>query len=164
MTVKATRRTPEENPQEDIQVFFPTWLHRLLPGADVLFVSTPLTPETEGMIGSYELSLLPDRATVVNIARGPVVDERALYDEVRTGRLQAGLDVWYNYPRSPEARRCTPPSNYPFHTLDNVVMSPHMAEHSLDTEIRHAEELSGMLNAAAGGLPIPNPVDPHRGY
>ena len=164
MRVRATRRTPKEERDGAVEIYFTTWLHRLLPEADVLLIATPLTPETKNMIGAYELSLLPDRATVVNIARGHIIEERALWEELRSERIQAGLDVWYNYPRTPEARPYTLPSNFPMHTLDNVVMSPHMAEHSVDTEIRHAEELANMLNAAASGNPLSNSVDPVRGY
>ena len=136
----------------------------LLPRADVLFISSPLTPETADLIGSSELALLPDRATIVNIARGPIINESALFEELRSGRIQAGLDVWYNYPDSTEARSHTPPSRYPFHELDTVVMSPHMAEHALETESQQIAELAEMLNAAARGDALPNPVEPERGY
>jgi phosphoglycerate dehydrogenase-like enzyme len=69
-------------------------LHRLLPQSDVLLVCLPHTEETTGLIGARELALLPAQAVLVNIGRGPIVDEAALYYALREGRLYAaGLDV-----------------------------------------------------------------------
>ncbi len=164
MTVLGTRRNPAECDKPDAEIFYPTWLHRLLPRANVLFVAVPLTPETKDLLGEYELSLLPDHAIVINIARGPIINEHALYNELKSGRISAGLDVWYNYPRTIEARHDTLPSNYPFHKLDNVVMTPHMAEHGLETENHQVRELARMLNLAASGAELPNRVTPDRGY
>ncbi len=80
----------------------------------------------DGLLGAAELALLPDGAVLVNIGRGPIVDERALYEGLRDGRPHAaGLDVWYSYPPDEAARANWPPSAYPFHELDNVVLSPH---------------------------------------
>ena len=67
-------------------------------------------------------------------------------------------------PDSEGARANTPPSEFPFHELDNVVMSPHRAGSSEDIEILRADALAELLNAAARGEPIPNRVDLQRGY
>jgi phosphoglycerate dehydrogenase-like enzyme len=139
-------------------------LPSLLPGADVLFLSLPLTDETKGMVGAEELSLLPDGAIVVNISRGRIVDEEALYQHLESGRIRAGLDVWYNYPDTKESRSSTSPSKYPFHELPNVVMTPHLAGHSDRTEVLRAKELARLLNLASEGEPLPNRVDLKRGY
>jgi phosphoglycerate dehydrogenase-like enzyme len=140
-------------------------LHRLLPGADVLLICLPDTPETRGLIGERELGLLPARAVLVNVGRGPIVDEAALYHALRNGSLYAaGLDVWYRYPSDPESRSHTRPSAYPFHNLDNVVMSPHRAGRATEAQALRVDELAIMLNMAGRGEEMPNKVDLEAGY
>jgi phosphoglycerate dehydrogenase-like enzyme len=164
MQVRALRRTGSHGAQDGVEVYPPTELHRLLPGAHVLFVALPLTPETDGMIGAEELDLLPAEAILVNVARGAIVDEVALYHALVSGRISAGLDVWYRYPDSAESRSHTLPSGFPFAGLDNVVMTPHLAEHTSETEPYRARALARLLNAAAVGESLPNRVDLTRGY
>jgi phosphoglycerate dehydrogenase-like enzyme len=147
-----------------IKVHSTSGLGDLLPLADVLFLALPLTDTTRGLVGDRELSLMPDGSIVVNVSRGRIMEEEALYRHLKAGRLRAGLDVWYNYPESPGSRTCTPPSQLPFHELPNVVMTPHLAGHSDCTEALRARELARLLNLAAKGSPVPNPVDLSRGY
>ena len=132
MQVTATRRNVAASlPDAPGEVHTPEAMHRLLPQANVLFICLPHTPETRGLIGEAELTLLPAGAILVNVGRGAIVDEAALYHALRDGTLHAaGLDVWYNYPADEASRSHTPPSAYPFHELDNVVMSPHRAGHA----------------------------------
>jgi len=168
MRVSAVRRRPTETeagcPDE---VHGLGSLHTLLPGADALIVTLPLTRATEGLIGERELDLLPGHAVLVNVGRGPIVDEGALYRALRDGSIRAaGLDVWYRYPSDEEGRTDTPPSEHPFAELDNVVMSPHRAGDpgTGETERARMEALAGSLNAAAAGEPVPHPVDLEEGY
>lgn len=166
MTVIATRRNVATLlPHSPDDVYPSEALHRLLPRADVLLICLPHTPETTALIGERELALLPSGAILVNIGRGPIVDEAALYCALRDGTLHAaGLDVWYHYPADEAARSHTPPSVYPFHELDNVVMSPHRAGGSDETEMRRMTHLAALLNAAARGEAMPNRVDLEAGY
>jgi phosphoglycerate dehydrogenase-like enzyme len=128
-------------------------------------ICLPHTQETNGLIGQTELDLLPADAVLVNIGRGAVVDEGALFAALRDGRIHgAGLDVWYNYPADKASRSNTPPANYPFHELDNVVMSPHRGGDSTDTNRLRVMELANLLNAAAEGKIMPNLVDLSAGY
>jgi phosphoglycerate dehydrogenase-like enzyme len=142
-----------------------TELHDLLPRADAVLICLPHTPETTGLIGARELALLPPQAVLVNVGRGPIVDEQALYQALRDGGLYAaGLDVGYHYPADAEARAHTAPSTYAFHELPNVVMSPHRAGGSTATEALRVRHLARLLNAAARGEPMPNRVDLDAGY
>jgi phosphoglycerate dehydrogenase-like enzyme len=164
MRVLATRRQPDAAFDGVAHLYPAEALPELLPQSHALMVCLPLTPATEGMIDAAALALLPDRALVVNIGRGPVIDEAALYAELRHGRLLAGLDVWYNYPPDEAARANAMPANFPFHELDNVVMSPHRAGGSDQTEKLRMSGLADLLNAAAHGRPIPNRINLEVGY
>ncbi|MEM7116589.1 MAG: 2-hydroxyacid dehydrogenase [Chloroflexota bacterium] len=166
MKVVAIRRNVSTSSQNTWgQIHPPSALNRLLPQANALLICLPHTPETDGLIGEKELALLPSGAVLVNIGRGPIVDEAALYAALRDGALHAaGLDVWYNYPANEAARSHTPPSTFPFHQLDNVVMSPHRAGHSRETQERRMMHLATLLNTAAMGKPMPNQVDVQVGY
>lgn len=76
----------------------------------------PLTDETHGLIGAKERALLPRSAVLVKVARGPPVEEAALYAALKAGALLgAGLDVLYNYPKGESEYANTPPSAFPFH-------------------------------------------------
>jgi phosphoglycerate dehydrogenase-like enzyme len=137
----------------------------LLPHAQALIICLPHTSQTKALIGAEELSRMPPDAILVNVARGPIVDQAALYHALRHGTIYAaGLDVWYTYPADEADRANTLPSDYPFHELDNVVMSPHRAGGSTQSETLRAEHLARMLNTAASGQPLPNRVDLAAGY
>ncbi len=166
MSVLALKRSATAARREGtIEVHSASSLRALLPRSDVLVICLPLTPETTGLIAAEELDLLPPRAILVNVGRGPIVDEEALYAALATGRLHAaGLDVWYQYPEDEAARSSTLPSRLPFHELDSVVLSPHRAGDNMETEARRTEALAALLNAAARGRPLPNRVDLAAGY
>ncbi|MEO8576408.1 MAG: phosphoglycerate dehydrogenase [Gemmatimonadales bacterium] len=93
-------------------------LEDLLAASDVVTVHTPLNPETTGMIGEAELSLLPDGAIVANLARGGIVGEAALSEGLKNGRLGGAiLDVYTHEPLDPAS---------PLRSLPNVVLTPHL--------------------------------------
>jgi phosphoglycerate dehydrogenase-like enzyme len=103
---------------------------------------------------------------LVNVGRGPVVDEAALYHALKERRLgAAGLDVWYAYPEDDQTA-ITPPSAYPFGELDNVVLSPHRGGLAFEPDARRARlaAVAAVVNALARGEPPPNRVDLERGY
>jgi phosphoglycerate dehydrogenase-like enzyme len=167
MRVLATRRRPHEpNPVNyPVEIHAAEELASLLPQADVLLISLPDTPETEGLIGAVELQALPQSAVLVNVGRGSIIDQAALYQALSDGRLlAAGLDVWYHYPQSEAEWTHTPPADFPFHKLDNVVLSPHRAGQSSETETLRMVALAELLNAAAEGKSLPNPVNLQAGY
>jgi glyoxylate reductase len=110
-------------------------LERLLAEADVVTVHTPLTEETRHLIGRRELSLMRPVAVLVNVARGPIVDEEALVEALEAGEIAgAALDV---YEREPDV-------NPRLLELENVVLTPH-----LGSSTHAAREAMGMLCADA---------------
>ena len=115
----------------------PAALDEVLGRADYLAITLALTPDTRGLIGAPQLARLRPTAVLVNVARGEVVDEDALYDALNR-RVIAGaaLDVWYRYPAG-EAP--THPGHRPFHELPNVLMTPHVSGWT-----------EGMMDARAG--------------
>jgi len=100
-------------------------LHEVLAEADFVVISVPLTAETAGLIGETELSRMKPGAFLINVARGEVVEEGALYAALRDRTIAgAAIDVWYRYP---DGRQTILPSPFPFHELPNVIMTPHIA-------------------------------------
>lgn len=168
MNVHAVRRHIDSSQTaEPIKIHTLNELSSLLPLADVLCIALPLTSETEGLMGTKEINALPSPCVLVNIARGAIIEEEPLYLALKSGRITAaGLDVWYSYPRTPEAQANTSPSKFPFHELDNVVMSPHRggAFRLQELEHRRMTDLADTLNALARNDPVPHRVDLHAGY
>jgi phosphoglycerate dehydrogenase-like enzyme len=93
--------------------------------ADYLVLACPLNESTRRLVGARELSRLRDGSFLVNVARAEIVDEAALFHALQSRPLGAALDVWWDYPSDlGEVRHG---SRYPFHTLPNVVLTPHLA-------------------------------------
>lgn len=172
MKVVALRRNPAGNDGE-VTVAGIDQLGNWLPAVDVIVLALPATPETMGLLGPAEFAQMKDGAILINIARAGLVDEESLYDALRSGKLRgAGLDVWYRYPESDAAQgymgyvdisdsaRNTPPANFPFGELPNVVMSPHRGGTSADVEEARVRALADMLMSD----PMPNRVDLRAGY
>ena len=133
-------------------------LNRLLAAADFVVPAVPLDPSTTGLIGRAELAAMKPTAYLVNIARGEVADEAALYEALREGRIAgAAIDVWYRYPAAKEPCR---PSAFPFHELPNVIMTPHIAGWT-DGTFRHRwAAIAENLRRLGTGEPFVNVVWP----
>ncbi len=163
--VTGIRRHGKGKQEHGVEVHSPAMLDPLLSMAEILVLSLPLTDDTYGLIGKSQLQSLPENAILVNISRGPIVDQEALFEILKEGRIAgAGLDVWYHYPSSPEERAHTPPADFPFHTLENVVLSPHRGGLGSSTENLRMAALAASLNAGARGEVIPNRVNLQLGY
>lgn len=162
MRVVGIRTKP--GPAEDgVEVRGIAELDSLLPSAEALIVCAPQTAATCGLIDARRLALLPADAMVVNVGRGPIVDEDALFDALACGRLfGAGIDVWYRYPA--DGSDTAMPANRPFHELPNVVMSPHHGGNVVGIERDRMRHLARLLETLARGDEPAESVDPHRGY
>ena len=128
-------------------------------GVDVLVNTLPLAPNTEGLIGAEALAALPDGATVMNVGRGPVIDEAALFAALKGGRISGILDTWYVYPSA--AAPGPAPSRLPFDALPNVVLTPHMSGWTHGTIARRQRAMATNVDALDRGAPLINII--HEG-
>jgi phosphoglycerate dehydrogenase-like enzyme len=130
---------------------WPDWcrgrnLADLLREADFVVLAAPLGPDTRHLIGAGQLALMKPTAFLINIARGPLLDEAALFDALQAGRIAgAGLDVWEREPVDP---------GHPLLTLENVIGTPHRlgaTDESLRALCAHLQE--NLLRALDGRRP-----------
>lgn len=132
-------------------------LDQLLDESDVVVVSAPLTAQTTGMIGAAQLHTLGREGVLINVGRGPLIDEAALYAALRDGVIRAAaLDVWYRYPASRGA--ATAPSEFPFADLPNVLMTPHSSGITSTTFTGRADDIAANIGRLARGESLDNTV------
>lgn len=167
MRVWGIRRNPHKRAELDYpaEVFGLDALEDLLPHTHVLVVALPGTHETEGLVGEAQIRRMPPGSILVNVGRGAIVEQSALYHALKDGHLRAaGIDVWYNYPMHKKDRRNTPPADFPFGELDNIVMSPHRASFTTDSETVRMQHLAPLLNAIAAGTADAQRMNLDLGY
>lgn len=155
--VALRRRVPaaEADPLVD-ELLPPERKQDLMARSDYLLVATPLTGATRGIVGEAELSAMKTTAVLINVGRGPCVDEQALVSALEAGRIRgAALDVFAQEPLPP---------GHPFYRLDNVLLSPHCADH-VPGWIDDAMALfMDNLERFRDGRPLRNVVDKRAGY
>lgn len=129
----------------------------VLPQAEIVFLATPLTPATHGLLSRERIAMLPKGAGLVNIGRGGLVDQEAVMDALDSGQLGgAVLDVFDPEPLPPGHR---------FWTTKNVVITPHNSADDPNTyNNRSLDILFENLRAHRDGAPLPNRFDIARGY
>jgi phosphoglycerate dehydrogenase-like enzyme len=131
-------------------------LSRHLPDADFVVVAIPAAAGTVDLFGAKEFALMKPGAFIINVGRGPVLNEDALYDALKTRRIAgAGLDVWYQYPAPGQNRA---PARRPFHELDNVIMTPHKP--TIETMAYRWREIVANLGRFSRGEPLRSVVHP----
>jgi len=129
--------------------------------ADFFVVSVPSNAETAGIVNAASFAAMRESAVIMNVGRGPTIDERSLYEALESRRIAgAVIDTWYSYP-SP-AQPSVLPSKFPFHELLNVVMTPHMSGWTTGTIHRRRETIADNIIRRAAGRPCVNVVRPAR--
>jgi phosphoglycerate dehydrogenase-like enzyme len=133
-------------------------LERMAADADFLVIAIPHTPATTSVIDERVLGALPPTAYLVNVGRGPVVDQWALYGALAHGRLAgAAIDVWYHYPTGSETVH---PSDAPFQALPNVILTPHTAGYTEGTMRHRYAAIAENIRRLVAGEPLENVVWP----
>jgi phosphoglycerate dehydrogenase-like enzyme len=155
MTVIGCRRRPE--PDEIADEVVPNGrMREMIARCHYVVVAAPLTPDTRGMVGEAEIASMRSDAVLINVGRGPVVDEAALVDALRQRRIRgAALDVFNEEPL---------PGDHPFWDLENVLLSPHCADHVegwLESAVSFFIENYGRF---ISGQPLLNIVNKRAGY
>jgi phosphoglycerate dehydrogenase-like enzyme len=124
--------------------------------AHYIAASAPLTPETRGMIGAREFEAMRSDAVVINLGRGPVIDEASLVRALTANRIRgAALDVFDQEPL---------PEGHPFYTLSNVLLSPHCADHTVDWTEQAMRFFLAQFERYVSGQPLQNVVKKELGY
>jgi phosphoglycerate dehydrogenase-like enzyme len=125
--------------------------------AEFIVSSLPLAPETAGLVDAAAFAAMRPDAVLLNVGRGGVVDEAALYDALATQRIAGAIiDTWYQYPDASGAPRL--PSRLPFHELKNIVMTPHMSGWTAGTIRRRQQAMADNINRLARGEALVNVV------
>jgi phosphoglycerate dehydrogenase-like enzyme len=138
------------------QIYSPDRRIEMLSRCDYVVATAPLTSETRGMIGGPEFAVLKPSAVIINVGRGPVIDEEALMRALSEGRIKgAALDVFNREPL---------PKDHPFYRLENVLLSPHCADHTHDWLDKAMQLFIEQFQRFDKGQPLMNVVDKKLGY
>jgi phosphoglycerate dehydrogenase-like enzyme len=158
MKIAALRRRPELF-QDDAKVdqnFAPAQINDLMAASDYVLLAAPLTAETREMIGAPQIAAMKPTGVLINVGRGAVVDEPALVQALETGKIRgAALDVFAVEPL---------PKDHPFYRLENVLLSPHTADHVQDFIHLAVECFLDNLRRFQANQPLLNLVDKRAGY
>ncbi len=139
------------------KIYSPDQLHEMLPECDFVAITAPLTPQTRKMIGAKEIALMKSTAVLINVGRGPIVDQAALVQALQNKKIRgAALDVFEVEPLCPSVIRCG--------QLDNVYVSPHNADRTYTKRDSATEFFIENFNRFRDGQPLLNIVDKHAGY
>jgi len=131
-------------------------LETLLAESDFVVIACPLTDKTRGMIGGAELAKMRPTASLINIARGEIVEEAALFEALRDRKIRsAAIDVWYQYPKDGAERQ---PSRFPFGELDNVILTPHSSAWTDRVVSLRFRDIAANIDRLAAGEPLVNVV------
>ena len=156
MRVWGVRRSPEQAEEGIERMVGPAGFHDLLPEADFVVLTIPATEETQGMVGREALERMKPSAYLVNIGRGKTVDEAALVEALRSGKIAgAGLDVFETEPLPPDS---------PLWEMPNVILTPHIAGEAQHYNERTMDIFLDNLQRYTRHLPLNNVVDKKLGY
>jgi phosphoglycerate dehydrogenase-like enzyme len=155
--ILAANRSPRAAESGVERIYPLAELDRMLPECDTVAICTALGPETTNLIDAHCLALMKPRAFLINIARGQVIDEDALYAALRDGRLGgAAIDVWWQYPNAADPARRG--SRHPFHQLPSVIVTPHNSGWTGGMVRRRWDEIADNIGRFARGDSLINLV------
>ncbi len=130
-------------------------LDQHLPAADFVVIAIPSATETDGLIGAAQFQAMKSTAIIVNVGRGPVIDEQSLYEALKSKEIAgAGIDVWWQYYTPDEPIKH--PSKYPLHELDNIIMTPHKPTY--ETMAFRWKFIAQNINRLVNNAPLENIV------
>jgi phosphoglycerate dehydrogenase-like enzyme len=156
MKVLAVRENAGKGPDGADEVFSPGELDHVLPRADYVLLCTPVTPATAAIINAARLKLMKPDAYLINVGRGPLVDEAALLQALKDRQIAgAALDVFNEEPL---------PADSPFWSLDNLLITPHTAAVTERLWERHYSLIAENMRRFLAGEALLNQVDKTRGY
>jgi phosphoglycerate dehydrogenase-like enzyme len=158
MKVLANRRRPELSADDKRvdKVYGNDGLKEMMSLSDFVVVCSPITPETLGLIGAAEIAAMKPTGVIMNVGRGAVIDEPALLTALREGKIKgAALDVFATEPL---------PEGHEFFKLDNVLLSPHSADHVPGWTDQSMRLFIRNFKRYANDEPLENLVDKHAGY
>jgi phosphoglycerate dehydrogenase-like enzyme len=138
------------------RIYFPEQRAEMIALCDYVVVAAPLTPETRSLIGEAEFAAMRPGAVIINVGRGPVIDEPAMIKALAEGRIKgAGLDVFTHEPL---------PDGHPFYRMENVLLSPHCADHTMDWLEQAMQFFLENFERYTKGEPLRNVVNKKLGY
>jgi phosphoglycerate dehydrogenase-like enzyme len=159
MNVLAVKRHVPVNDQPDPlvdQIYTPNRRIEMLSRCDYVVVAAPLNAETRGLIGEAEFAAMKKTAVAINVGRGPVIDETAMIKALTEHTIKgAALDVFDEEPL---------PKGHAFYNLDNVLLSPHCADHTPDWLDNAMRFFVAQFERFRRGEPLLNVVDKQQGY
>ena len=157
MRVIACSRTEKPNDEFAERVDAMPQFERLLREADFIVVAMPLSDSTRGLFNGAAFAKMKSNVVIVNVARGAIIDEIALYSALKSKRIAgAVIDTWYHYPKQGED--FGRPAKSPFHELDNIIMTPHASGWTENLIARRCQDIAENLNRLARGEPLKNVV------
>jgi phosphoglycerate dehydrogenase-like enzyme len=154
MRVHACNRSPMTHPCVD-QSWPLSDLTQFMGSADAIVLTLPLNAETQGLVGKEALAAMRPDAVIINVGRGAVLDEQALFEALAHKRIGgAVIDTWYQYP--PAGQSTGTPSKLDFASLDNLIMTPHMSGWTQGTVRRRQQTLADNIRRLSQGQPLIN--------
>jgi len=140
-------------------------LPKFLETIDTLIVAVPLTTKTKGLLGKKELELLGSEGLLVTVARGEVIEEESFYRALKNKIIAgAAIDVWYDYRPEADSSGKKFPTKYPFHELENVILSPHRGASPMSDLRRWNEVIENISRFTRGETNFLNVVDLENEY
>lgn len=164
--LKRTRDKELEINLSDVNFYTADQIENFISEIDILMIAAPRTKKTENMISYKELALLGKDGLIVNVGRGPIINEKDLYQALKDKTIAgAAIDVWYNYqPEEVDGKLFPYSSENPFHELNNIILSPHRAGSPFGDLSRWNENIQNLITIANGRNDFINVIDLEEEY